>query len=108
MTEPKEFYRYDYYGVGYGVETELTITKYFNTKSTPKGHWVISEWGEFTKPRWVNKTAKKRFCYPTKREALYSFCRRKDTQIRILERQLYEAKEGLRIGTNLFNEGVIE
>ena len=69
-------------------------------KETPKGYWIVENClhlvaiEELT--HWVSKTAKKRYAYPTKKEAMENLKARKERQITILEKQLARAKETLR------------
>ena len=62
-------------------------------KRTPKGVW-IDVWGL---KKFVLLSGRKRFAWPTKEEALFSFQKRKEAQIRILTSQLKTAEEGLRL-----------
>ncbi len=59
-------------------------------RETPKGYWIgYGKPGQYSsKGRWVSKTSKKRFAYPTKEEALNNFVLRKTRQIQILKAQL--------------------
>lgn len=87
-----EFYRYDaitYHEIGVRVNEY----KYSLLNETPKGYWIYQNYVD--DKRWVSKTAKKRFAYPTREEALTSFIARKKCQIRILEAQLGNAKSAL-------------
>jgi len=105
-----EFYRYidRQYSDGYddnhlsslfssNLKVELMT---FNLhKETPKGYWIgyghITEGGLRSTSRWVAKYGKKRYAYPTKKEALRSFRARKKQQVRILGNQLRTAKMAL-------------
>jgi len=70
----------------------LELTEYNLYKETPKGYWIgygsqLS--GKLrSEARWVSKTARKRFAYPSKQEALESFIKRTKKRIRILKYQL--------------------
>lgn len=57
---------------------------------TPKGYWIRDRvyW-----KRWVSKTAGKRYAYPTKKEALFNFTKRKEKHLKILESQLQMVKQ---------------
>ena len=88
-----EFYRY--YDVSNGEDiiiTNIILVKFYLIKKTPKGYWISSE---FQKKRWINKTAKKRYAYPTKKKALNNFIKRKEQQKSILFYQLEQAKQAL-------------
>lgn len=60
-------------------------------KETPKGYWVHEE----PHRRWVSKTGRKRYAYPTKELALENYIARKLSQIKHHERGIHLAKEGL-------------
>jgi len=59
-------------------------------KETPKGYWI--GYGDINSlhsgERWVSKTARKRYAYPTKEEALNNFIKRNERRIKILSRQV--------------------
>lgn len=89
-----EFYRYQYQeyasidqdGEYYSPKLpnpKLELSTFRLIKETPKGYWIGYEhWFSFRK--WVSKTARKRYAYPTKEEALESFIKRTQRRIRIL------------------------
>lgn len=89
----KVFYRYeDYSDEGYcGIRLEVYEFRVLST--TPKGVW-IDRWG--TK-RFVLLDARKRFACPTKAEALTSYIKRKERQIRILNSQIEYARQALEL-----------
>jgi len=66
-------------------------------KETPRGVWV-NDYGHM---RFVLAAARKRFAWPTEREALESFIARKKTQRRILETQLARTDTALERATVL-------
>lgn len=91
-----EFYRYDIvtyasmddeiygrmpFGAGEMLNTRLVLTTMQMHKETPKGYWI--GFGGFhiadlrSECRWVSKTSKKRYAYPSKEEALVGFLHRK-------------------------------
>ena len=84
-----EFYHYyDYDSYGNGVQVALQTL--YLIKETPKGYWISENafYQEkyklssiYDKPKWVSKTAKKRYAYPTKLEALNSYKWRKKRQV---------------------------
>lgn len=70
----------------------VELRKYDMVKETPKGYWIgyvspigrrIGEWA-----RWVSKTSKKRYAYPTKEEALNNFIKRSEKRVKILKHQV--------------------
>jgi|GEM_PF-1282883 len=85
------FYRYDDPLTDGCKAWERTFTM---VKETPCGWWIVGAgpytWGE--KKRWVSKTARKRFAYPTKEEAWTSYKMRKKRQVQIYEARLRRAK----------------
>lgn len=76
------FYRYDARSYstgcdddGYGGSTYhvLDCHEYELVRETPKGYWIKV----FMQEHWISKTARKRYAYPTKEEALEGFIQRK-------------------------------
>ncbi len=90
------FYRYEDVLTTEGVR--LYLIKYKLVKKTPKGYWICHEWESDTARRWVSATARKRFAYPTEKEAIDGFIARKKRQIKILEANLRHAKVALNEG----------
>lgn len=91
-----KFYRYEemqYYQIG----VKIHLMEFDFIKETPCGYW-IKLFSFCDDKKWVSKTAKKRFAYPTKEEALSSFIARKTRQIEILEAQLSNARMALMLG----------
>jgi len=107
-----KFYRYDQ--INYEYEAEVKLNEYALLKETPCGYWILSDpiyYHVISKPmfadgnkRWISKTARKRFAYPTKAEALNSFKIRKERQIGILSGQLENAKEALQKANDIVLE----
>ena len=95
------FYRHTETSYESGVQ--LDVKEYKLVRETPKGYWIIDDLWDYdeesveTYKKWVSKTARKRWAYPTKEEALVSFKARKRRQIRILTYQLSEAKTALKL-----------
>jgi hypothetical protein len=66
------------------------------TKKTQQGAWIdLFEGLPGETPKFVLLTAKKKFACKTKEDALESFIRRKESQIKILSRQLTTARVAL-------------
>jgi hypothetical protein len=61
-------------------------------KETPKGYWINNAY----RKRWVSKTGKKRYAYPTQADAIVNYRKRTGFYIRILESQLHSAKLSLK------------
>jgi len=115
IEEPKRLYRYadvaygsifdEDYSTSYTVKIELL--EYEVIKRTKKGVWILSVHGG--KDHFVLLNAKKKFAYATKEEALESFLRRKNSQIKILKNKLAQAEMALRIAeTDLKSQIVVE
>lgn len=66
-------------------------------KETPGGFWIGygEPGGLFSTSRWISKYAKKRYAYPSKEQALWSFYKRKKQQVRIVKNQLNRAEKAL-------------
>ena len=114
------FYRYnivhyasmnDYEGVSRRFDfpnPSVVLTTYDLIKETPKGHWISLGGLYETGKRWVSKTSKKRFAYPTKKEALMSFIKRQKSKIRILEHQITSSKLSLGIAERKLEKESVE
>lgn len=114
-----KFYRYDIWNFAeHDHDGELISPKFPNPKvipseynlhkETPKGYWIgYGELGEGklrSQSRWVSKTSKKRYAYPTKEEALKSFIFRQKYAIKILEYQILNRKFALSDAEVLFEK----
>lgn len=71
----------------------LELDTYPVISHTPKGVWL----DEYGTKRFVLASARKRFACPSEPEARASFVARKERQIRILEAQIANAREALRL-----------
>lgn len=65
-------------------------------QETPKGVWIGGVFGEHR--QWVSSTSRKRFAYPTVKEALVGFLARKHRQINILRDKLTLAEDAHLLG----------
>lgn len=92
-----QFYRYhwrEYAVLDYDGEDvrppdpnpKLELIPYQLIKETDKGYWIGFEHSIYKK--WVSKTSKKRFAYPTKEEALKNFILRTKRRVEILKHQI--------------------
>lgn len=103
-----KFYRYDttYYADG----PELRLSEFNLYSETPKGYWI--GWGHpeglHSDKRWVSKTGKKRYAYPTKAEALHSFIYRKKREIKILKARLEGSEWSKQTALDLQKKGINE
>lgn len=89
-----QFYRYENYQTYDGTRI---MERTFNLiRETPCGYWISEGgWNISGKHKWVSKTSRKRFAYPSKEEALTSFKARKHRQTEILRAQLSNAEYAL-------------
>ena len=76
---------------------KIVFIEYNLYKETNKGYWI--GFGSFyegsslrSNAKWIPKTSKKRFAYPTKEEAINNFIKRTEKRISILSNQLDSAK----------------
>lgn len=119
METPKNFYRYkivQYASLGIDGEyhsppfpnPSLELEEYNLHKETPKGYWIGYGTldGYHSKSFWVSKTAKKRYAYPTKDEALTNFIKRNERRVNILKRQVMTCEIAIDKAQNLFQEKV--
>ena len=76
-------------------------------KETPKGYWIgYGSLGQhkYNWQKWVSKTSKKRFAYPTEKEALTNFIKRTEKRLKILKRQTWTCKISLNLAKIKENE----
>lgn len=68
----------------------IELRKYNLHKETLKGYWIGYGHpdGFHGDSRWVSKTARKRYAYPTKEEAMLNYIKRTKRRIEILRAQL--------------------
>lgn len=111
-----KFYRYEavqYASLGIDGDYEsskfpnpvLELREYNLFKETPKGYWI--GYGNYSvgypignlksNAHWVSKTAKKRYAYPTKEEALNNYIKRTERRIKILQYQIDSCKISLNL-----------
>jgi hypothetical protein len=114
-----KFYRYEavQYAVidGYTGEytdshfpnPKLEIREYDLLKETSKGYWIgygSLGYNRYNWKKWVSKTSKKRFAYPTEKEALINFIKRTEKRIEILDSQLIACRISLNLAKTKENE----
>jgi len=92
-------YRYDDYISEDGIE--VRVRRLYPVRETPCFYMVIDHWSmliqkrnpdRIPKTRRVSKDSMRRFCYPTKKEALHSYKKRKLSQIGHAEFAMVKAK----------------
>lgn len=92
----KEYYRVepDY------EDFKLIYYVYSVIKETPKGVWIKLKGYEdctYQRKRFILNTSRKKYAHPSKEEALYSFIKRKERQIKILSEKLSAAEDLLEL-----------
>lgn len=117
------FYRYEirqYSNYGYDMDgnyvqsklpptTKLELHEYNLYKETPKGYWIgygnyHSDVSLRSAAWWVSKTSKKRYAYPTKKEALNNFIKRTERRLTYVKTALNACEDGLILAKKLQNE----
>jgi len=96
-----EFYRIEEVHYEYGPR--LYMRKLYSIKETPCGHWIHTDpkFDENSiyfigdRKRWISNTSRKRYAYPTLKEALIGYRARKRRQINILTARLDYARLAL-------------
>jgi hypothetical protein len=83
---------------------ELLKEEFDLLKETPKGYWINIGDKNWPISKWVPKKSKKRFAYPTEKEALVNFIKRTEKREKYLKRDLYACQEGLKLANEL-NDG---
>lgn len=107
MAETMIFYRYEY---PIFLCDGVFLSKFILVRETPKGYWIRSVYGSTEK--WVSKTGKKRYAYPTKEEALNYFIKKTELVVSIMENRLEFFKKSIEeakcLEANLHAETVIK
>lgn len=101
----KEYYRVEPHYEEYYPTSELIFFVYSVVKETPKGVWIKLKGYEdctYQRKRFILNTSRKKYAYPSKEEALYSFIKRKEIQIKILSRKLSDTEDLLKLA-NYYN-----
>lgn len=88
-----KFYRYE--DLAFSDKVQIIEKTFELVKVTPCGYWIKENSWFAEEKRWVSKTTKKRYAYPTQKEAMISFKTRKRMQIQILQGRLNQAIEAL-------------
>lgn len=100
-------YRYDDVAYSPGIDEfdnpfpgsilKIELSEYKIIKRTNCGVWINLYGGILDSCRFVLLGAKKRFACPTKEEAMESFVKRKERQIKILSSQLDRTRKALQL-----------
>ena len=107
-----KFYRYEsqeYASMGIDGEYEsssvphprLELRTFEMVKETPKGYWISLYGLSYSKKRWISKTSRKRFAYPTEEEALRNFIYRCKYRSKILNYQKWSTDISISLGEAL-------
>ena len=99
----KTFYRYEaveYGTIGYDGEyvesiypcPKVVLREYDLLKETPKGYWISAG-------KWVSKKGRKRFAYPTQKEAIINFIKRNESRVKILSRQVHSCETQIELAS---------
>jgi len=91
-------YRYEDYATESGLE--IKVSKFYPVRETRCFYFVTNEWENESwiknpSQRRVSKDSMRRYCYPTKKEALHSYKMRKRSQIQHAEFALAKAERAL-------------
>ena len=72
-------------------------------KETPQGYWIcMGGFGGLQSPKkWISKTSRKRYAYPTKIEALENLVKRYECRKRILSHQLDNANTTIKLAKEI-------
>lgn len=89
-------YLYRCYSYATNGEMRISIERFDITKRTKCGVWIDNHGAK----KFINQNARKQWACKTKEEAKESFILRKESQIKILSGQLYNAKLALKILTD--------
>lgn len=97
------FYRYEL--INYESGPKLLIRELYLRKETPKGYWIGEKYSSTR--RWVSKTSRKRYAYPTKEAAFVNYIKRTERRELILKHQIQGCEAGLIIAKKLQDENNI-
>lgn len=100
----KEFYRYEIDNTLESVRIELRTFEFF--KETPTGYWIkFKGYSHSMWKKWIPKISKKRYAYPTKKEAKINFIRRTERRFQILSSQKIVCRIALENVDDLIRDG---
>ena len=100
-----KFYRYEIESkvsfLGFTSRISLALREYNLHKETNKGWWIgygsPSDGSLRSSSWWVSKTAKKRYAYPTKEEAITNLKHRLRWRLKIAQNTIHLCTEGLKL-----------
>ena len=76
------------------IDPKIRCMEFLVISETEKGYWISESGFEYGK-RWVSKTSRKKYAYPTKEQAWENFLKRTERRITILSYQLEFSKASL-------------
>jgi len=80
----------------------LSLDTYELKRETSKGYWIgLIGLSESLYRKWIPKNSKKRYAYPTKKEALNNFIKRTESRIKHCENTLSDCKYRLGLAIDL-------
>lgn len=82
------------------ITSALCLESFRTVGETPCGYWISYGYGD-DRDRWVHKTSRRRFAYPSKGEAWESFCRRTHKFVARAEATLAHANANLLMVNNM-------
>lgn len=88
-----KLYRYE--DVNYLNRVTIRERKFEILKETPCGFWIERWEHARNEKRWVSSTARKRYAYPTRKEAMINFKARKYRQLQLVEAQLKKVNDAI-------------
>lgn len=94
--------------VVYARHLTVNMSTYEMDKETPCGYWIVRELSslsgaaQWRDRKWISKTSKKKYAYPTIKEAYDSFCRRRQVYRSILMARIADIEESLDKAFHLF------
>lgn len=84
---------------------KLELSKYRLIHETSKGYWIgLEGFHSDVWKKWVSKTSRKRFAYPSKEEALAAYIKRTEKRVKILKRQIWSSEISLGFAKSLVNK----
>lgn len=85
----------------------VELRTFYLHKETPKGFWIgygVPQAGLQSYRKWVSKTSRKRYAYPTEKEALTNFITRNIRRIKILQYQIDSCRTAVCIAKEMKTE----
>jgi len=90
----KKFYRYDISLLSDQFSVNIKLSEFKEISETKMGYWIENTRHGSGK-MWISKTSRKRYAYPTLKEAKISFIRRTERRYAILNSQMVKCRMAL-------------